>query len=256
MPLEKENGGQGIRTVQRALDILACFDEKQPQLNLTQISEKIGLAKSTTTRLLSTLEQNGYVEKDLSTLKYKLGKQIYYLGHIAGKSIELKTIAKPIMEKLRDETKETINLHTLEGIYRVCIEQALGLNTISHSIKIGVKHPLWAGAGGKALLAFQNEEFIQMVLETAVNPRPQLMDELEEIKTVYFCSSIDEEEIGSSAVSAPIFDINGVVKASLSISGPTSRFSQENITNYQKIVKDAAFLISSKMGYVHQEKVL
>ncbi|GAA3319493.1 hypothetical protein GCM10020331_026610 [Ectobacillus funiculus] len=61
---------------------------------------------------MATLEQNGYVEKDLSTLKYRLGKTIYYLGHIAGKSIELKkTIAKPIMDKLRDETKETINLH-------------------------------------------------------------------------------------------------------------------------------------------------
>ncbi|WP_342045614.1 IclR family transcriptional regulator [Bacillus sp. OTU530] len=253
MPAEKENGGQGIRTVQRALDILACFSEAQSELNLTQISEKIGLAKSTTTRLLATLEQNGYVEKNLSTLKYKLGKTIYYLGHIAGKSIELKTVAKPIMDQLRDETKETINLHILDGTHRVCIEQSLGLNTISHSIKIGAKHPLWAGAGGKAILAFQDDEFIKTVLETAVNPRAELINELNEIKTTYSCSSIDEEEIGSSAVSAPIFNLDGVVKASLSISGPTSRFSQENIENYQKIVKDAAILISSKMGYFHEE---
>ncbi|GAA3319491.1 hypothetical protein GCM10020331_026600 [Ectobacillus funiculus] len=56
MPAEKkENGGQGIRTVQRALDILACFSEAQSELNLTQISEKIGLAKSTTTRLFGNL---------------------------------------------------------------------------------------------------------------------------------------------------------------------------------------------------------
>lgn len=256
MTTEKESGGQGIRTVQRALDILACFSEEQPELKLTQISEKIGLAKSTTTRLLATLEQNGYVVRDLSTLKYKLGKKIYYLGYVAGKSIELKTIANPIMEKLRDETKETINLHILDGTFRVCIEQYLGLNTISHSIKIGAKHPLWAGAGGKAILAFQDDEFIKMVLKTAVNPKPELVNELKEIKIAYSCNSIDEEEVGSSAVSAPIFNIDGVVKASLSISGPTSRFSKENVKNYQKIVKDAAFLISSKIGYFHQEKEL
>jgi IclR family KDG regulon transcriptional repressor len=245
--LVQESGG--LRTVQRALDILACFSQEELELNLTQIAEKIGLPKSTTTRLLATLEQNNYLEKDLSTRRYKLGSEIYYLGFIAGKSIELKTIAKPIMEELRAQTKETINLNIMDGIHRVCIEQSRGFNTISHGVNIGEKYPLYAGAGGKVLLAFQKEQFIEKVLEKAIDPKPTLLSDLEKIKTVHSCTTIDEEEVGSSASSAPIFDINGAVIASLSIAGLTNRFSQENIQRYQELVKEAAIRISSKMGY-------
>ncbi|MFC7393249.1 IclR family transcriptional regulator [Scopulibacillus cellulosilyticus] len=251
MSTKEEKGGQGLRTVQRALDILNCFDEEQSELSLTEFSNKLGLAKSTTTRLLSTLEQNDFIEKDHSTLKYKLGKKIYYLGFLAGQSIELKNIAKPIMEELRNETKETVNLHILEGYQRVCLEQYKGLSSISHFVKIGKKYPLSFGSGGKAILAFQNENFIKKVLESENNIK--VFDELNQIQSDFSCYSIDEEEIGSSAVSAPIFDVHGTVKASLSIAGPTIRFTQEKINEYRKLVKSSAFTISSKMGYIKQQ---
>jgi IclR family transcriptional regulator, KDG regulon repressor len=241
---------EGIRTVQRALDIIDCFSKEQPYLNLTEISQKVGLPASTTSRFLATLEQNNYLEKDPSTLKYKLGKKIYYLGHLAGEAIDLRTIAKPIMEELRNETKETINLYILRGTHRVCIDQLGGLNNISHTVNIGENYPLWAGAGGKAILAFQDENFIQDVMAEAVHPAPHLINELGEIRSTHSCYSIDEEVVGSSAVSSPIFNINGKVEAALSIAGPTSRFNPENRERYQKLVKDAAALISSKMGYL------
>src|SRR5207253_2902850 len=160
---------------------------------------------------------NDYLEKDPSTLRYKLGKKIFYLGHLAGEAIDLRTIAKPIMEELRNQTTETINLYILRDIYRVCIDQYGGLNSISHTVNLGANYPLWAGAGGKAILAFQNEQFIKTVLASASHPKPNLLNELAEIKTAYSCYSIDEEVVGSSAVSAPIFTIHGKVEAALSI---------------------------------------
>jgi IclR family transcriptional regulator, KDG regulon repressor len=241
---------EGIRTVQRALDIIDCFTKEKPYLNLTEISQKVGLPASTTSRFLATLEQNDYLEKDASTLRYKLGKKIFYLGHLAGESIDLRTIAKPIMEELRNETKETINLYILRDVHRICIDQLGGLNNISHTVNIGENYPLWAGAGGKAILAFQDEPFIHSVIATATHPTPNLFNELSEIRINHSCYSIDEEVVGSSAVSSPIFTINGNVEASLSIAGPTSRFNQENRERYQKLVKEAAALISSKMGYL------
>jgi IclR family transcriptional regulator, KDG regulon repressor len=254
--LKKEDNksmeSEGIRTVQRALDIIDCFSKERPYLNLTEISQKVGLAASTTSRFLSTLENNDYLEKDPSTLKYKLGKKIYYIGHLAGEAIDLRTIAKPIMEELRNQTTETINLYILRNIHRVCIDQYGGLNNISHTVNLGENYPLWVGAGGKAILAFQDEQFIKTVLAGAANPNPNLLNELKEIKSAYSCYSIDEEVVGSSAVSAPIFNINGMVEAALSIAGPTSRFNHENMERYQNLVKDAAFLISSKMGYLYK----
>lgn len=152
-----------MRTVQRALDILSCFSEERQELTLTDISKEMNLAMSTTTRLLKALEMNHFVEKNQETMKYRLGQRLYLLGYIAGKSIKLRELAKPLMYTLRDETKETVNLYVLDHKSRVCIEQAEGLQSIRHLVKIGEKLPLYAGAGGKVLLAFQSEEFQQQV---------------------------------------------------------------------------------------------
>ncbi|WP_431803494.1 IclR family transcriptional regulator [Halobacillus andaensis] len=238
---------QGLRTVQRAIDILNCFSEEQSELSLTEIASEIELAKSTTSRLLSTLEQNSIIEKDQQTLKYKLGMKVYYLGYLAGKSIETRLIAKPIMNEVRDHTKETVNLYSIDDIYRVCLEQAEGLRSVRHSVKIGQKLPLWAGAGGKALLAFQEQKFINELL--TIVDKPELDEELRTIRVDRVCCSIDERGEGTSAVAAPIFDINGKVKACLSISGPAMRFSQDKIAEYQQLVKESASVISSKLGY-------
>jgi len=249
-----EKAESGLRTVQRALDILYCFTLEQQELSLTEIANKIQLAKSTTTRLLSTLEQNNFIVKDPDTLKYRLGQGLYYLGYIAGKSIEIKELAKPVMQRLRDETRETVNLYVLENDSRVCIEQCEGLQSVRHLVKIGEKLPLWAGAGGKVLLAYQSDDFQNRIFEQVPSRErlETLQRELPQIKSERCASSIDEREVGSAAVAAPIFHINHEVKACLSISGPTNRFTPETIDRLKQLVKRGAMAISEKLGY--QEK--
>lgn len=125
---KKSKEESGSRTVQRALDILYCFSEERQELTLTDISKEMNLAMSTTTRLLKALEMNHFVEKNPDTMKYRLGQRLYLLGYIAGKSIKLRELAKPLMYALRDETKETVNLYVMDATSRVCIEQAEGRN--------------------------------------------------------------------------------------------------------------------------------
>jgi IclR family KDG regulon transcriptional repressor len=245
----------GLRTVQRALDILYCFTLEQRELTLTEIANKINLAKSTTTRLLSTLEQNNLVQKDPHTLKYRLGQGLYYLGYIAGKSIAVKEIAKPFMKRLRDETQETVNLYILDNESRVCIEQYEGLQSVRHMVNIGEHLPLWAGAGGKLLLAYQSTDFQNHILKKVPSDarRESLQKELSEIRLAQCASSIDEREVGSAAVAAPIFNINEEVKACLSISGPTIRFTPETIDKFKELVKKEAGEISRQLGYRRRE---
>jgi len=249
---DSKRSESGLRTVQRAIDILYCFTLEEQELTLTEIANKISLAKSTTTRLLSTLEQNNLVLKDPDTLKYRLGQGLYYLGHIAGKSIKVREISKPIMEQIRDQTRETVNLYILDKDSRVCVEQCEGLQSVRHMVKIGEKLPLWAGAGGKVLLAYQSVVFQSQIFEQIPSQErlEYLKKELEEIKIQQCASSIDEREIGSAAVAAPIFDINHEVKACLSISGPTNRFTPEIIDKYKRLVIEGSNLISQKLGYL------
>lgn len=240
-----------LRTVQRALDIINCFSLQKRELTLTEISSTINLAKSTTSRLLSTLEMNGYVIKDTNTLKYRLGYNLYYLGYIAGKSIQIKEIAYPFMQTLRDETKETVNLYILEEEYRVCIEQCESPQQLRHLVKIGERLPLWAGAGGKVLLAYQDEVFQQQILSSNhIKKSDEIIKrDLAVIRSEGFALSQDERELGLSAIAVPIFSVDNKVNACLSLSGPTQRFSPDVMEQFKvKLIKQAT-MISEYIGF-------
>ncbi|QNU25308.1 IclR family transcriptional regulator [Geobacillus zalihae] len=248
---EEKKHEAGLRTVQRAIDILYCFTLEEQELSLTEIAKKISLPKSTTTRLLATLEQNRLVVKDPETLKYRLGQGLYYLGYIAGKSMEVREIARPVMERLRDETRETVNLYVLEQDARVCVEQCEGLQALRHMVRIGERLPLWAGAGGKVLLAYQSPAFQERIFAQVPTKErlARLAAELEVIRERGVASSVDEREVGSAAVAAPIFNIRGEVRACLSISGPTHRFAPDVLGKFETTVKEGAQAISEKLGY-------
>ena len=251
IPTKNPKETDSLRTVQRALDILNTFSLEENELTLTEIALRISLAKSTTTRLLGTLEKNGLVSKDADTMKYKLGHKLSYLGYVANRSFHVGSVALPAMKILRDQTKETVNLYLLDDDCRICIEQMEGLQSLRHLVQIGQKLPLWAGAGGKVLLAYQNELFQQKVGKSpeAANRWADLEQELKGIVAQGFASSQDEREVGSSAVAAPIFGVDGSVRYSLSISGPTQRFSEDLIKYLEGLVKHAALQVSENLGY-------
>ncbi|AXF55288.1 IclR family transcriptional regulator [Salicibibacter kimchii] len=242
---------KGTRTLQRAIDVLNCFHVNETELTLTEISAKINLAKSTTSRLLATLEYNQFVEKNPITMKYQLGRQLYYIGHVAGQSIELRSVADTTMKRLRDQTNETVNLYVLEGEQRVCIHQYASMQSVKHMISIGQKLPLTLGAGGKILLAHQSMEFIEKAIhqQSMIQSKVTLKNELNHIVEERYAQSIDEREVGTSAASSPIFDINGNVIAALSVSGPSSRFKPQDSTNLKTTLIAAAMEISNNLGY-------
>lgn len=247
----KPKDTESLRTVQRALDILNTFSLEQSELTLTEIALQVSLAKSTTTRLLTTLENNGLITKDPATLKYKLGHKLTYLGYVANRSTQLGGVALPVMKALRDQTRETVNLYMLDSESRVCIEQVEGLQSLRHLVQIGQKLPLWAGAGGKVLLAFQSESF-QQNIRRLVHPEARWNDlerELREIVIQRCASSQNDREVGSSAVAAPIFAVDGSVRYCLSVSGPTQRFSVDLIKELKVLVKRGASQISETLGF-------
>ncbi|BAQ11243.1 transcriptional regulator, iclr [Bacillus sp. OxB-1] len=242
---------KGIRSLQRAIDLLECFTMEERELSLTEISKKIKLAKSTVIRLLYTLELNSFVERDPVTFKYKLGKQLYFIGNIAGQSIEIREVAKESMRRLRDKTEETVNLYVLDKESRVCIQQFESSQSIRHIIKIGEKLPLTLGATGKVILAYQSEEFIEQVFKKEDPKRDfqEFRQELQEIIRNRFAQSIDEREVGSSAIATPIFDVNGQMIAALSLSGPTTRFKKEVIEQWKDDLLQCGMEISTNLGF-------
>ncbi|SDH26558.1 transcriptional regulator, IclR family [Alteribacillus persepolensis] len=248
--MEKKDPPKGIRTLQRAIDILYCFCAETSELTLTEVANSIGLAKSTTMRLLATLEGNGFVEKNPVTSKYKLGRQLYFIGHAAGKSIELRSAAEGAMKRLRQATNETVSIYTLDGDYRICVQQYESMQAIKHTVPVGQKLPLARGAAGKVLLAFQSASFQARILtEQERKADPDVFDkELQMIKREHIAISTDERGEGVAAMASPIFNIEGSMAAALAVSGPKSRFPND-YENMKSLLMDAAINISHDLGY-------
>lgn len=253
--MEQKNNEGTIRSVQRALDILLCFNWFERELTLTEISEKLKLAKSTTSRILSTLENQEFLSRDEKSNRYKLGANLYYLGLIAKESMDLRKIAYPLMLELREATQETINLYLLDGIERVCFDQVESLHAIKQTVRIGERFTLWDGATGKIILSNLDEsiwhdmvkELRPLTEQTIVDPI-EFINSLVEYKESGVAVSVGEKNYDIGCAAAPIFEANGKVIGCISISGPSFRFP-DNTDQYSRLVKDASIKISSQLGY-------
>lgn len=244
----------GIRSIQRALNILECFDWNNRELTFTEIVNRVELPKSTTSRILTTLEMEGFLIRDEDSQKYKLGHSIYLLGLVARESMDIRSISVPFMEKMTKLTNETVNLYILEDYERVCIAQVESPMPVKQLIKLGERFPIWAGATGRSILAQLDEsiwydmisDLVQFTEKTVVEP-VAFIEDLRDIRIKGYSLSIGEKFQEVGCVAAPIFNDNGVIGC-ISISGPAYRFP-EDITDYANLVMDSASKISLRLGY-------
>lgn len=258
----QKNGDNNVRSIQRAMDILLCFNWYERELTLTQISEKVDLAKSTVSRILSTLESQNFLLRDERSGGYKLGANLYYLGTMAKESMDLRKIAYPIMLELKESTEETINLYLLDGLERVCFDQVESPHIIKQTVKIGEKFPLWDGATGKIILAHLDKSIWQEMInhlrpltdQTIVDP-DKFIESLIKYRQDGVAISVGEKNYDIGCAAAPIFDSSGKVIGCISISGPSSRFP--DITDqYSHLVMDGANRISEQLGYYGKPRAI
>lgn len=245
-----ESGENSVRSINRALQILKCFNWNERAFTLTEFAQKVGLPKSTTSRLLSTLESEGFLIKQEDTNQYKLGNAIYFLGLIAKESMDLRQISQPVMEELGEATKETINLYLLDNMEKVCFNQVESPLAIKRYVRIGERSPIWYGATGKSILA-NLDESIWYEKSKELKRYDEFISELRTIRERGYSVSIGEKEHDVGCVAAPIFDSNKKVIGCLSISGPKYRFPQD-AGYFVSLVVDGARRISGKLGYYEE----
>jgi IclR family KDG regulon transcriptional repressor len=254
----KKRSDYYIQSIKRAVQILNSFTLKKDELGITELSERLNLHKSTVHRILVTLEDEGFVAKDQVSQKYRLGIKLFELGHIVKEQIEIRNYALPIMKELAQKTEESIDLNILSDGKRVSIEKIESPHDVRRIIQLGKSLPLYCGGSGKALLAFlpneeidkiiQKEKFIPFGPKTITDPI-KLKEHLKEIRKSGYAISFEERILGSASVAAPILDYKGQVVASLSISGPTTRFTKKKVPMLISLVKEAAKKISVSLGY-------
>ncbi len=248
-----KNSHNPVRSVERALSILKCFSFDKPQMQLSEIVESVKLPKTTIIRLVASLHDQAFLQRDQATQEYSLGMALFQLGKVAESKLRLREVSRPVMEELSMLTQETIEINIVMEGSRLCIDKIDSSHTLRYSATIGKRLPLYSAASGKLLLAYMNREDAHKIIKDNLGELDQTMIEinkqLDEIIKKGFAVSHGERIPGASTVSAPIRRWDGTVVAGLTISGATIRFTPERVNQFVDLILKATGDISRSLGY-------
>jgi IclR family transcriptional regulator, KDG regulon repressor len=246
-----------MQTISRAIQVLKAFTFENKGLSLADLHQKLGISKSSLQRILKTLDAEGFLERNERQKSYELGLELYFLGQLVEADSHLLSIAKPNMEKLSNETGESITLNIIHDKKRKCIGHVQGKHELTTLTHIGQYSPLYAGASAKVLFAFLpdqlrnqllNEmEFVSITANTVVD-KNNLRAELLKIREQGYATSEGERVLGAFSFCAPITNRFNEIIASLSITMPVIRVGEEISGNYVIFIKDYARQISTQLG--------
>ena len=254
--LQRENV---VKSVSRALEIIALVSTKKGGLGVTEIANQIDINKSSVFRTLSTLAQYGYIEQDRETGKYKLGYKFLDVSSKLLESIDLRTEAKPFLQELEQMTNEVIHLVVYDQGEVVYIEKLEGTETLRTHSKVGKRAPMHCTSVGKAILAHLPEHDVLAILDRkgmpyhtdlTITSSEALLQELKEIRLRGYALDLEENEYGITCIAAPVFDHLGKVVAAVSISGPTTRMTKDRLNQLGPIMIQTSKELSARLGYV------
>lgn len=246
-----------VQSIDRAVAILRCFDARQPEIGISELSRRTGLSTSTVHRLLASMSDNGLV-RQRADRRYSLGPLVIRLGRNGGLPDTLREAALPIAREACDAVDETVGIHELlPSDERAVVDQVEGRQELRRTYtEFGVPLPIAHGAPGKAMLAFLPAERREWWLAQPIDPATPttiadpdvLRRQLEEIRRRGWAYSDAERTPGIRAVAAPIIDHAGAVVGALGYSVPTVRVDAPRAADLGAHIKAAAWRVSIALG--------
>jgi IclR family pca regulon transcriptional regulator len=254
-----------VESLARGLSVLSAFSLESPTLSLTEISQQLRLNKTTTFRILSTLESLGYLQRDSQTKLYRPALEVLRLGFVVLNGIEVRQVAAPYLRRLVDEVEEAVNLVVLDGHEVVYIDRVGSKHMVSIYRPVGSRLPVHCTSTGKALIAFLPPERLEAILEattwirhterTLATPE-SLKKNLALVRRRGFADSYGEMLPELCAVAAPIRQHDGQVVAAVNISVPTHRITYEKLVDeFGPKVMASAGQVSLGLGYSPESSI-
>lgn len=239
-----------MRAVQRTLAIFDCFSSERTSLTLQEIADRIRLPKSTTFRFVQSLDDAGYLVR-LGDQAYCLSFRFTRLAGLVKSTLDIREIAREPMVELAKKANETVTLNIVSDGHRVCIEVIHTPSPLMSVTKPGERVRLSDGATAKVLMAYLGRKDLHDALTHASRAtgrkRAELGAELVLIRKQGYAVTHGERVLGLTAISAPIIDLDGVVRHCVTVTGPTVRL-QPREREVVRLVVRAAEDISLRLG--------
>ncbi len=246
-----------IQSVNRALQILGLFSLARPQLGITEISRALGLHKGTVQGLVRTLADQGFLEQDFSSKKYRLGSRLHELGMIQAGALEINQKASIPAHQLALRTERLVRIATWEKNSVLVTMDVYPRSQPFLNRQFETRIPPHCTSLGKALLAFLDKEEVAFYLKQAdlvsytpntIVTKKQLLTELDETRRRGYSLNRGEHLLGRAGLAAPIFGREKQLVGAICLVCAAGQ-DGENITKYAEDVKATALEISRHMGY-------
>lgn len=246
-----------FQSLERAIAILFSFTKEQQQLSAEEIAQRVDLPKGSIYRYINALLKHGLLEKVVGTTEYRYGYRLLYFSSVIGYRNILDHISTSYLERLAEATRETVSLTTIHGDNSVVIKQIESNATVRVAPIVGMPGPIHAGANNKVIIAFRPESEWERVCRMGlrrmtphtITDCDEFRAELRRIRTAGYAVSDQEMHVGAWGVSAPILDANGYAIASIGVSGPTFRYTEEVRQTSIRLTVEYGKAISDELRY-------
>ncbi|HVV09622.1 IclR family transcriptional regulator [Amycolatopsis sp.] len=247
-----------VPAVLRAADILELFLGPEATLTAAQITTRLDLPRSTAHELLTTLVARRYLARQAGEeTTYRLGPVLLELGSRYQQRLEFAAEADAVARSVAAQCGETVHVGVLDGLDVVYVSKIDSTHSVRLISEVGSRLPAHCTAVGKALLAGLPASELARLLKghkltaltrRSITSRTDLLAQLDEVRTTRIAHERSESNVDAGCVAAPVVDAEGRWVAAMSISIPTSRHNEEAWSRWEKLVRDGAAELSSRLG--------
>jgi IclR family transcriptional regulator, acetate operon repressor len=210
-----------VRAVDRALAILNAFTEHDRELTAAQLLQRVALSRPTLYRLLHSLENSGHIATysptDGEAQRFRLGHSIAGIARAWTATQDITVVAQPFMQRLWQQTQETVSLFIRQHQHRLCIAEIQSPQALSFKRGVGYREKIALGASGQVILAFDDA-----IADTSA---------FRTIRKQGYAVSNSALIAGATAIAAPVFDKNRAIYGSIAVFGPTLRLSPNQVSS-------------------------
>ena len=245
----------GAPSVKKAFEILGALSSSKEGLGVSEIARDLKMAKSTVHGMTSTLEELGAVMRDPQTKRYRLGLTLFELGRLVYSQIDLKTLARPIMEELMEKTQASVFLGISNWDHVTILDIVESRQDLKITAPIGTTIPLFAGAVGKVFLASMKEEQTEKIIrskgltrftENTIVDTELYYQELRHVRKMGYAVDDEEYILGVRAVASPIVGL-GQLMSAIWVVGFKASLDEKKMKDLITLTRKAAEDISRRI---------
>ncbi|MEO1092426.1 MAG: IclR family transcriptional regulator C-terminal domain-containing protein [Pseudomonadota bacterium] len=246
-----------VQSLTRALGLLTALAESHDGMSLSDLAELRALPVSTTHRLLTTLEGEGFVRHEPVQGLWQIGMHAFRVGTAFTRTRDVVALARPYMRRVMEATGETVSLYVEDGGEATCMAQVESRQLMRAIARPGNRVKLHCSGAGKAMLAAMGDAEVSQILQAHGLPRltektldtpRKLRADLEAVRSQGYAMDDEEHAVGLRCVGAAVLDEHRRAIAAVSLSGPMARIGDAEVTRFGAMIRKAAAEITNHYG--------